>query len=61
MEIARLNVRITFQKNEVVADTIGNRKNEWGDYYSCHATVGGENTGMAAEASVAGKRWMTLI
>ncbi len=43
METALLNIRITFQKNEVVADVIGNHKNQWTDYYSCHATVSGES------------------
>lgn len=43
METALLNVRITFQKNEVVADGIGNHKNQWADYYSCYATVSGES------------------
>lgn len=43
MEVALLNVRITFQKNEVVTDAIGNHKNRWTDYYSCHATVSGES------------------
>lgn len=42
MEIALLNVKITFQKNSVVSDVIGNRKNIWTDYYTCHATVSGE-------------------
>ena len=42
MEIALLNVKVTFQKNSVVADDIGNRKNVWEDYYTCHATVSGE-------------------
>lgn len=42
MEIALLNVKVTFQKNSVVSDTIGNRKNVWEDYYTCHATVSGE-------------------
>lgn len=42
MEIALLNVKITFQKNSVVADDIGNRRNVWEDYYTCHATVSGE-------------------
>ena len=43
MEVALLNVRITFQKNEVVTDAIGNHKNRWTDYYSCYATVSGES------------------
>ena len=42
MEIALLNVKVTFQKNSVVSDAVGNRKNVWEDYYSCHATVSGE-------------------
>ena len=42
MEIALLNVKVSFQNNSVVSDAIGNRKNVWEDYYSCHATVSGE-------------------
>lgn len=51
MEIALLNVRITFQKNSVTVDAIGNHKNEWADFYSCHATVSGEG---GSEKAVAG-------
>lgn len=43
MEVAMLNVKITFQKNEVITDAIGNHKNQWSDFYSCYATVSGEN------------------
>ena len=50
MDIALMNVHITFQKNEVIKDAIGNHKNEWTDYYSCHATVSGES---GSESSVA--------
>ena len=39
MEIALLNVKVTFQKNFVAADDIGNRKNVWEDYYTCHAII----------------------
>ena len=42
MEVALLNVKVTFQKNSVIADDIGNRRNVWEDYYTCHATVSGE-------------------
>lgn len=42
MEVALLNVRVTFQKNTVTVDAIGNHKNEWTDEYSCYATVSGE-------------------
>ncbi len=34
-KIARFNERITVQKNEVVTDKYGNRKNVWTDYYTC--------------------------
>ena len=43
MEIALLNVRITFQKNTVTVDGIGNHVASWEDFYSCHATVSGES------------------
>jgi len=43
MDIALLNTKITIQKNAVVTDPIGNHTNAWTDYYSCHATIGGEN------------------
>lgn len=43
MDIALLNVKITFQKNVVVTDDIGNHKSSWELYYCCHATVGGES------------------
>ena len=43
MKVSLLNEKILFQKNVVVLDSIGNRKNVWEDYYSCFATIGGEN------------------
>lgn len=52
MEIALLNVKITFQKNSVVPDAIGNRKNIWTDYYACHATVSGEGGDEKAAAGL---------
>lgn len=51
MDIALLNVSIIFQKDAVAVDAIGNHKNEWTDFYSCHATVRGEG---GKEASAAG-------
>ncbi len=51
MDIANLNVRITFQKNALQTDAIGNHKNSWDNYYTCHATVSGEG---GREKSVAG-------
>lgn len=43
MDIALLNVMITFQKCETEVDSIGNHMNVWTDYYTCHATVSGES------------------
>ena len=34
MNIELLNVLIYIQKNEVISDAIGNRKNAWNDYYT---------------------------
>lgn len=42
MDVALLNEKITFQKNSVEVDAIGNHKNSWSDYYTCHTTVDGE-------------------
>ena len=52
MEISLLNVKMTFQKNSVVADDIGNRRNAWEDYYTCHATVSGEGGNEKAAAGL---------
>lgn len=54
MEVSLLNVRITFQKNGVAVDGIGNHKNTWANYYSCHATAGGEAGKQTSETAVAG-------
>ena len=43
MNVALMNLRITFQKNSVVTDAIGNHKNSWEDYFSCYATISGES------------------
>lgn len=39
MHVAGMNVRITFQKNEIVVDEIGNHENTWSDYFTCWATT----------------------
>lgn len=54
MEVSLLNVRIAFQKNTVEVDGIGNHKNTWADYYSCHATVSGEAGKQTSESYAAG-------
>lgn len=43
MNVSLLNLRITFQKNTVVTDRIGNHRNEWTDCYSCYATINSES------------------
>lgn len=39
MKISLFNRRITFEKNEVTVDSIGNHKNTWTEYFSCYAYV----------------------
>ena len=51
MEIAALRVKIMFQRQEAVADGVGNHTNRWEDYFACRATVGGEG---GTEKAVAG-------
>ena len=50
MEIAALGVKIMFHKYETVVDGIGNHRNEWTDYYGCHATASGEGGTESTEA-----------
>lgn len=52
MEIAAFRVKIMFQRQEAVADAVGNHTNRWADYFACRATVGGE--GNRSEDAVAG-------
>lgn len=51
MEIAAMRVKIMFQRQETVADGVGNHTNRWADYFACRATVGGEG---GTEKAVAG-------
>jgi hypothetical protein len=44
LDVALMNEKVTFQKNAVVTDAIGNHVNAWEDFYSCSATIG-EQTG----------------
>lgn len=55
MDVAAMNVRIMFQKNEAVSDSIGNHKNVWADYYSCHATISDSQGKSSAESEAAGQ------
>ena len=43
MNIVLLNQKMTFQKSETEIDEIGNHKSVWNDYYTCSATISGEN------------------
>ena len=43
MQISLLNERITFQRNVILTDRIGNHMSSWNDEFSCYATVGGES------------------
>ena len=54
MDIAAMNVRITFQKQDVVVDDIGNHSNEWTDYYSCFATISNSSGKTDTESEGAG-------
>lgn len=54
MDIAAMNVRITFQRNETVVDAIGNHTNAWTDVYSCYATISNSTGKSNAESEVAG-------
>ena len=54
MNVSLMKEQVTFQKNAVVTDAIGNHKNVWEDFYSCHATIGGEGMASSKEKDVAG-------
>ena len=54
MNVALMNEKVTFQKNIVVTDAIGNHKNGWEDFYTCHATIGGEGLASSREKDVSG-------
>lgn len=54
MDVAAMNVRITFQKNEVVSDEIGNRTNTFSNYYSCYSTMSDSAGKSNVETAVAG-------
>ena len=54
MDIALMNEKVTFQKNTVVTDAVGNHRNVWEDDYTCFATIGGEGMAGSKEKDVAG-------
>ena len=54
LNVSLMNEKVTFQKNTVVTDVIGNHKNGWEDFYTCHATIGGEGMASSKEKEEAG-------
>ena len=54
MSVVWLSEKVTFQKNDVVRDRYGNHLNEWDDFYTCFATIGGEGLASSKEKEVAG-------
>ena len=40
MKISLMNERITFEKNSVVKDKVGNHRNVWEEYFSCFCYAG---------------------
>ncbi len=53
MDIAAMNERVMIQANAVVTDRYGNHRNSWEDYFSCYATISGEN---GKEQAVVGEK-----
>lgn len=60
MEIAKLNERITVEKNTVVTDSIGNHKNTWAPYFSCYAYASTYQTEEAEDATASEERVVTF-
>jgi len=56
MDIAAMNEKITIQKNVPTVDAVGNHREVWTDYHTCHATVSGEESSVSSEAETAGQR-----
>lgn len=54
MNVSLMNEKMTFQKNTVVTDAIGNHKTDWEDFYTCHATIGGEGMANSKEKEAVG-------
>ena len=54
LNVSLMNEKVTFQKNTVITDAIGNHKNCWEDFYICHATIGGEGMASSKEKEEAG-------
>ena len=51
MNIALLNTRVTFQKQQTEIDDIGNHVNSWTEYFTCAATISGEGGSESYQAA----------
>lgn len=56
MEISKLNERIVIEKNAVIVDAVGNHKNTWTEYFSCHAYASTYQAEEKEEATVTEER-----
>ena len=56
MDIGAMNEKITIQKNVPTVDAVGNHREVWTDYYSCHCTVSGEESSVSSESEEAGQK-----
>ena len=54
MDIGLLNEKVTFQKNTVITDSMGNHNNGWEDSSTSHATIGGQGMASSKEKEEAG-------
>lgn len=63
MKVSLLYTRITFQKNTVKVDAVGNHKSDWEDYFSCYATITNEggSEGSAAGETVENDRFAVTV
>ena len=52
MDIAAMNERVMIQENTAVTDRYGNHSNAWTGYFSCYATISGED---GKEQAIAGE------
>lgn len=60
MEISKLNERIVIEKNAVIVDAVGNHKNTWTEYFSCHAYASTYQAEEREEATATEERSVTF-
>lgn len=54
MDVVLLNEKVSFLKNTVVTDAVGNHTNEWIGYHTCFAAIGGEGLASSKEEEITG-------